>query len=94
VDHDGSLGPRGSFPEGIACALEAKRVFVSDQSGGGELVIDGVNDKALARIPIGGEAGNSRYDPGATGHGRLKPNLDQYTDCSPVRRPAVSLSGG
>ena len=57
-------GPIG-FPDGIAYAPEAKRVFVSDESGGGELVIDGVTDQVVARIPIGGEAGNTKYDPGS-----------------------------
>jgi len=57
-------GPIG-FPDGIAYAPEAKRVFVSDESGGGELVIDGVTDRVVARIPIGGEAGNTKYDPGS-----------------------------
>jgi DNA-binding beta-propeller fold protein YncE len=55
-------GPIG-FPDGIAYAPEAGRVFVSDESGGGELVIDGMTDKVVARIPIGGEAGNTKYDP-------------------------------
>ena len=59
-----TAGPIG-FPDGIAYAPEAKRVFVSDESGGGELVIDGVTDQVLARIPIGGEAGNTKYDPGS-----------------------------
>lgn len=55
-------GPVG-FPDGIAYAPGAKRVFVSDESGGGELVIDGVTDQVVARIPIGGETGNTKYDP-------------------------------
>jgi DNA-binding beta-propeller fold protein YncE len=54
-------GPIG-FPDGIAYAPEANRVFVSDESGGGELVIDGATDRVVTRIPIGGEAGNSKYD--------------------------------
>jgi sugar lactone lactonase YvrE len=57
-------GPIG-FPDGIAYAPEVERVFVSDESGGGELVIDGTTDKVVARIPIGGEAGNTKYDPGS-----------------------------
>lgn len=62
-----SLAPRATagpigFPDGIAYAPEAKRVFVSDESGGGELVIDGLTDKVVARIPLGGEAGNTKYD--------------------------------
>ena len=57
-----SVGPIG-FPDGIASA--AGRVFVSDESGGGELVIDGSGDSAVARIPLGGEAGNTKYDAGS-----------------------------
>jgi DNA-binding beta-propeller fold protein YncE len=57
-------GPVG-FPDGIAYAPEAKRVFVSDESGGGELVIDGLTDDVVARIPLGGEAGNTKYDAGS-----------------------------
>jgi DNA-binding beta-propeller fold protein YncE len=53
------------FPDGLAYAPEAKWVFVSDESGGGELVIDGLTDKVVGRIPLGGEAGNTKYDAGA-----------------------------
>jgi chromate transporter len=59
-----TLGPIG-FPDGLAYAPEAKRVFVSDESGGGELIIDGRTDKVVARIPLGGEAGNTNYDAGS-----------------------------
>lgn len=57
-------GPIG-FPDGIAFAPESRRIFVSDESGGGELVIDGSTDQVVARIPLGGEAGNTKYDPGS-----------------------------
>jgi DNA-binding beta-propeller fold protein YncE len=57
-------GPIG-FPDGIAYALEAKRIFVSDESGGGELVIDGLTDEVVGRISLGGEAGNTKYDAGS-----------------------------
>lgn len=59
-----TLGPIG-FPDGIGYAPEAKRIFVSDESGGEELVIDGPTDKIVTRIPIGGEAGNTKYDSGS-----------------------------
>ena len=55
-------GPIG-FPDGIAYATGARRIFVSDESGGGELVIDGVTDLVVTTIPLGGEAGNTKYDP-------------------------------
>jgi DNA-binding beta-propeller fold protein YncE len=57
-----TAGPIG-FPDGLAYDPRTSRIFVSDESGGGESVIDGVTDKVVARIPIGGEAGNTQYDP-------------------------------
>jgi DNA-binding beta-propeller fold protein YncE len=59
-----TLGPIG-FPDGIAYVPEVKRVFVSDEAGGGELVIDGPGDKVIGRVPLGGEAGNTKYDEGS-----------------------------
>jgi DNA-binding beta-propeller fold protein YncE len=59
----GSIG----FPDGIAYAPEVKKVYVSDESGGGELVIDGVSNRVVRKIELGGEAGNTLYDPGS-GH--------------------------
>ena len=58
------VGPIG-FPDGIAYVPALKKVFVSDESGGGELVIDGARDRATGKIPLGGEAGNTVYDPGS-----------------------------
>lgn len=59
-----TAGPIG-FPDGIAYVPGVKRLFVSDESGGGELVIDGITDKVVATIPLGGEAGNTKYDTGS-----------------------------
>jgi len=59
-----TAGPIG-FPDGIAYEPATRRLFVSDESGGGELVIDGVTDTIVARIPLGGEAGNTKYDSGS-----------------------------
>lgn len=57
------LGPI-RYPDGLAFAPDARRVFVSDESSEGrELVIDAVADKALGSIPLGGEAGNTIWDP-------------------------------
>jgi DNA-binding beta-propeller fold protein YncE len=54
---------RIGFPDGIAYASVARKIFVSDEAGGGELVIDAARDRATGTIPLGGEAGNSIYDP-------------------------------
>jgi DNA-binding beta-propeller fold protein YncE len=56
---------RIGFPDGIAYAPGAKKIYVSDESGGGELVIDAAHDRALRSIPLGGEAGNTVYDAGS-----------------------------
>jgi DNA-binding beta-propeller fold protein YncE len=53
------------FPDGLDYAPAVKQIFVSDESGGGELVIDATTNEAVTTIDIGGEAGNTRYDPGS-----------------------------
>lgn len=54
--------PGADFPDGIAYAPDERRVFVSDEKGGIDLVIDGVSNERLGRIDLGGEAGNTHYD--------------------------------
>src|SRR6266700_5364335 len=39
------------------------RLFVSDETGGTETVIDVRSERQIATIPLGGEAGNTQYDP-------------------------------
>jgi DNA-binding beta-propeller fold protein YncE len=56
-----------SYPDGLAYAPAAKRVFVSDEHGGVDAVIDATNNKLLTSIPLGGGAGNTVYDQGS-GH--------------------------
>jgi len=50
------------FPDGIAYAPDERRIFVSDEHGGVDLVIDGTSNARLGRIELGGEAGNTHYD--------------------------------
>jgi DNA-binding beta-propeller fold protein YncE len=59
------LGPIG-YPDGIAYAPDSKRIFVSDESRAGrELVIDAATNRVVGSIELGGEAGNTLYDPGS-----------------------------
>lgn len=51
------------FPDGIAFAPDAEKVFVSDESGDAELVIDARTATKRSTIELGGEAGNTHYDP-------------------------------
>jgi DNA-binding beta-propeller fold protein YncE len=50
------------FPDGIAYAPDADKVFVSDESGGADVVIDPNTLKKRSTIDLGGEAGNTHYD--------------------------------
>jgi len=55
------------FPDGIAYASDVKKLYVSDESGGGELVIDGASNRVVRKIDVRGEGGNTLFDPGS-GH--------------------------
>lgn len=50
------------FPDGIGYAPDERRLFVSDEHGGADLVINGTANERIALIPLGGEAGNTHYD--------------------------------
>jgi DNA-binding beta-propeller fold protein YncE len=50
------------FPDGIAYVPEVGKVFVSDENGSAEMVIDARTNVKRATIPLGGEAGNTKYD--------------------------------
>jgi DNA-binding beta-propeller fold protein YncE len=52
----------GRFPDGLAYASPAKKLFVSDEYGRQEVVIDVPSSRAGRPIPLGGEAGNTLYD--------------------------------
>jgi DNA-binding beta-propeller fold protein YncE len=50
------------FPDGIAYAPDADKVFVSDEAGGADVVIDPNTRVRRSAIRLGGEAGNTHYD--------------------------------
>lgn len=58
--------PAGSYPDGLVYDPVERHVFVSDESGGVETVLN-ARGKRLATIQLGGEAGNVQYDA-ASGH--------------------------
>ena len=59
-----SVGPV-TYPDGLAYAPEPSRVFVSDEHGKADAVIDAKTNTLVTSIPLGGEAGNTVYDPGS-----------------------------
>lgn len=62
----GSAGPI-LYPDGLAYAPATHRVFVSDEHGGVDAVVDAQTTRLIQSIPLGGGAGNTVYDPGS-GH--------------------------
>lgn len=53
------------FPDGIAYVPDAGgagKIFVSDESGGADVVFDAGSGQKRSTIPLGGEAGNTHYD--------------------------------
>jgi YVTN family beta-propeller protein len=57
--------PGGVYPDGMAYAPEAHKLYVSDEHGDTETVIDVRTNTRVATIPLGGDVGNSQYDPGS-----------------------------
>jgi DNA-binding beta-propeller fold protein YncE len=58
----GKAGPI-VYPDGLAYAPKQNKIFVSDEHGGVDAVIDAASNKLVANIPLGGGAGNTVYDP-------------------------------
>ncbi len=54
----------GQYPDGLAYDPVKKHVFVSDESGGIETVLDARGHR-ITEIALGGDAGNVQYDPGS-----------------------------
>jgi DNA-binding beta-propeller fold protein YncE len=50
------------FPDGIAFAPDAGKLFVSDEFGRRDVVVDARGDSVRGVIPLEGEAGNTQYD--------------------------------
>jgi DNA-binding beta-propeller fold protein YncE len=52
------------YPDGLAYAPGPRRLFVSDEHGDADVVIDVRSNTVLKKIPLGGGAGNTVYDRG------------------------------
>jgi DNA-binding beta-propeller fold protein YncE len=53
--------PAGEYPDGLAYDPVERHVFVSDETGGVETVLNAAGHR-IATIALGGEAGNVQYD--------------------------------
>jgi DNA-binding beta-propeller fold protein YncE len=66
--HTGAVlarAPAGEYPDGLAFDPVQRHIFISDESGGAEIVIS-ASGRRIATISLGGEAGNVQFDA-ATG---------------------------
>jgi YVTN family beta-propeller protein len=86
--------PAGDYPDGIAYATKANKIYVSDLHGKTDTVIDAKTNQRVATIQLGGGAGNSQYDS-ATEHvfvtvdgkeelAEIDPNTDQVVARYPL----------
>lgn len=55
--------PGGFYPDGLAYAPGPKRLFVSDEAGATETVIDTTRQERIATLHLWSVVGNSQYDP-------------------------------
>jgi DNA-binding beta-propeller fold protein YncE len=53
------------YPDGLAYAPTVQRVFVSDERGAVDAVIDAKTNTLIKNIPLGGGAGNTVFDSGS-----------------------------
>lgn len=53
----------GVYPDGIAFDPGTRRIFVSDEHGDTDTVVDTRSNSRIATIELGGDAGNTQYDP-------------------------------
>jgi YVTN family beta-propeller protein len=75
----------GVYPDGIAFDPRNGRLFVSDEQGATDTVIDTKTNRRIATIPLGGQVGNTQYDPVS---GRIFANvqtLRQLVEIDPVK---------
>jgi YVTN family beta-propeller protein len=54
--------PGGVYPDGMAYVPDVHRLYVSDEHGNSETVIDVTINARVATIPLDGEVGNTQYD--------------------------------
>jgi DNA-binding beta-propeller fold protein YncE len=53
----------GNYPDGLVYVSSTGQLWISNESGGSESVIDAATGHLVGTVELGGEAGNVRYDP-------------------------------
>jgi DNA-binding beta-propeller fold protein YncE len=86
----------GAYPDGMAYDPVTHRLFVSDEHGRTETVIDTKSNERIATIPLGGDVGNTQYDPVSRHIFVNVQTLGQLVEIDPVNNAILgrtSLSG-
>src|ERR1700730_5403982 len=91
--------PAGDYPDGVAYASKANKIYVSDLHGKTDTVIDAETNKGVTTIALGGGAGNTQYDSVSehifvTVHGQNElAEIDPTKDQVIARYPLSGCSG-
>jgi DNA-binding beta-propeller fold protein YncE len=78
------------YPDGIAYATGPKRLFVSDEPGDADAVVDATTNTLLTTIPLGGGAGNTVYDSGT---GRILVAVHEKNELVAIAPPTAKIVG-
>jgi YVTN family beta-propeller protein len=77
-------------PDGLAYDPTTHQIYVSDETGKNDAVIDTRSNKQIAEIPLGGEAGNTQYDPVSHHIFVDVQTLDRLVEINPTSRGIVA----
>lgn len=84
-----ATSPAGDFPDGLAYDPVEHRVFVSDEHGGTDTVIDTDTNQRVATIDLGGDVGNTQYDAASHRVVAAVQGRGQVVVIDPVRNSVV-----
>lgn len=75
--------------DGLAYDPVTRRVFVSDEAGGRDTVIDATTNRRIGAVELGGEAGNTQYDATSKHIFVGVQTRDELAEIDPVRLTVV-----
>ena len=84
-----TVGPI-DYPDGLAYATGYERLFVSDERGKADAVIDVRHSQLLKSIALGGEAGNAVFDQGA---GRILVAVHEKNELAAIDPSSLKITG-
>jgi YVTN family beta-propeller protein len=86
----GARVPAGDYPDGVAYAGNAKKIYVSDLHGGTDTVIDAATNQRVGTVELGGGAGNTQYDSGSGHVFVMVHRLNQLAEIDPQTDTVVA----